>query len=160
MKPLMLATDGSPTAERATETAIELAKALGTDLVVVTVWEIPYTTVGMAPAPVAGDLAKLSEEDARRIATNATARAAEAGVESRSVVLRGITIQEICAAVEQSDPRFLVVGSHGWGIVKRTLFGSVSTGVLHHAKCPVMVIRGDTVQTTTNGAADHAHAAH
>jgi nucleotide-binding universal stress UspA family protein len=160
MKPLMLATDGSPTAEKATETAIELAKALDTELVVVTVWEIPYTTVGLAPAPVAGDLAKLSEDDARAIATNAAARAEEAGVETQTVVLRGITVQEICAAVERFDPRLVVVGSHGWGVVRRALFGSVSTGVLHHAACPVLVIRGNSVPAVQNGKAEHAHADH
>jgi nucleotide-binding universal stress UspA family protein len=143
MKPIMLATDGSPTAEKATGTAIELAKALDADLVVVTVWEIPYTTVGLAPAPVAGDLAQLSEADARKMATEAAARAEEAGVETRTVVLRGITVQELCAAAEKFDPRFLVIGSHGWGAFRRALFGSVSTGVLHHARCPVLVVRAE-----------------
>jgi nucleotide-binding universal stress UspA family protein len=143
MKPIMLATDGSPTAEKATATAIDLAKALDTDLVVVTVWEIPYTTVGLAPAPVAGDLAQLGEEDARKVAAKAAARAEEAGVETRTVILRGITVQEVCAAAQTYDPRFLVIGSHGWGVVRRTLFGSVSNGVLHHAHCPVLVVRGE-----------------
>ena len=143
MKPIMLATDGSPTAEKATGTAIELAKALDTDLVVATVWEIPYTTVGLAPAPVAGDLAQLGEDDARKVAAGAAARAEEAGVETRTVVLRGITVQEICAAAGTFNPRFLVIGSHGWGAVRRALFGSVSTGVLHHAHCPVLVVRGE-----------------
>jgi nucleotide-binding universal stress UspA family protein len=151
MKPIMLATDGSPTAEKATGTAIELAKALDTDLVVATVWEIPYTTVGLAPAPVAGDLAQLSETEARRIATKAAARAEEAGVETRTVVLRGITVQELCGVAEKFDPRFLVIGSHGWGAVRRALFGSVSTGVLHHARCPVLVVRGEET-VADNGA--------
>ena len=151
MKPIMLATDGSPTAEKATGTAIELAKLLDTELIVVTAWEIPYTTVGLAPAPGAsGELAKLSEEEARKVAAQAAARAEEAGVETRSSVLRGITVQEICAAAEKFDPRFLVIGSHGWGVVKRALFGSVSTGVLHRAACPVLVVRGDEA-VTTNG---------
>jgi nucleotide-binding universal stress UspA family protein len=158
MKPIMLATDGSPTAKNATATAIELAKELDRELLVVTVWEIPYTTVGLAPAPVAGDLAQLSEDDARKVATDAAARAEEAGVESRTVIVRGITVQEICAAAEKFDPRFLVVGSHGWGVVRRTLFGSVSTGVLHHAKCPVVVIRGDHLPAMANGTVEHAGA--
>jgi nucleotide-binding universal stress UspA family protein len=158
MKPIMLATDGSPTAEEATETAIELAKALDAELVVVTVWEIPYTTVGLAPAPVTEDLAKLSEGDARRFASAAAARAEEAGVESRTVVLRGITVQEICAAAEKFGPRLVVVGSHGWGVVRRTLFGSVSTGVLHHANFPVLVVRGHDVPAAANGTAELARA--
>ena len=153
MKPVLLATDGSPTAEKATEAAIELAQQLDTDLVVVTVWNIPYTSAGLAPAPISGDLAKLSEEQARKIAVAAAAHAEEAGVETRAVVLRGFPIEEICLAAEKYQPRYLVIGSHGWGAVKRAIFGSVSTGVLHQAKCPVMVVRGEEakVAVAANG---------
>src|SRR5881396_1661048 len=90
MKPVLLATDGSPIAERAMETAIELARLLGTELVVVTAWDLPYTTVGFAPVPVNGELAKLSEEEAKKVCVEAAARAEEAGVETRSVLLRGM----------------------------------------------------------------------
>jgi len=160
MKPVLLATDGSPTADKATEAAIELAKLLDTELVVATVWNIPYTTVGMAAAPISADVAKLSEEEARKTAVKAAARAEEAGVETRTVVLRGLPVEELCLAAEKYDPRFLVIGSHGWGVVKRAIFGSVSTGVLHHAACPVLVVRGQEVATVAaaNGAAEHAHA--
>ena len=53
MRPVMLATDGSPTAEKATETAVDLALKLNTDLVIVSVWDIPYvaySAMGFAPA--------------------------------------------------------------------------------------------------------------
>jgi nucleotide-binding universal stress UspA family protein len=139
----LLATDGSPTAARATETAIELAELLDTELVIVTVWTIPYTATGFAPAPITGELAQLSEAEARRIVLDAAARAEEAGVRPRPHVLEGIPVEEICLAAETYEPRFLVVGSHGRGIVKRAVFGSVSTGVLHRARCPVLVVRGD-----------------
>lgn len=159
MKPVMLATDGSPTAEKATGTAIDLAKLLGAELIVVSAWDIPYPTVGLMPAPVNGELAKLSEEEGRKVAAEAAARAEEAGVETRTVVLRGFPVQEICAAAEKFTPRFLVIGSHGWGVVKRALFGSVSTGVLHHAACPVLVVRADEAVATKNGkhAVEKAH---
>jgi len=140
MKPVMLATDGSPTAEKAAETAIDLARLLGTELVIVSVWDIPYTTVGLAPMPVTGELAAVGEEEARKVAAEAAARAEEAGVLARTAVLRGFPIDEICAAAETFAPHFLVLGSHGWGVVRRALFGSVSTGVLHHAACPVLVV--------------------
>jgi nucleotide-binding universal stress UspA family protein len=145
MKPVMLATDGSPTASEATRTAIDLAQALGTDLYIVTVWDIPYATVAMAAPGVTPnvELAKLSEEEARKANAEAASLAEEAGIETRSVVLRGFPVEEICLAAESFQPRFLVVGSHGWGPIKRAIFGSVSTGVLHHAGCPVLVVRGD-----------------
>jgi nucleotide-binding universal stress UspA family protein len=159
MKPVLLATDGSPTADRATETAIELAKLLDTDLVVATVWNIPYPTAGFAPAPISGELAKPSEEEARKTTVEAAARAEEGGVEARTVVLRGFPVEELCLAADKCEPRFLVIGSHGWGAVKRAVFGSVSTGVLHRATCPVLVVRGDDVHAgRANGTAKHAHA--
>jgi nucleotide-binding universal stress UspA family protein len=128
--------------------------------VIVSVWNTPYTAVGFAAAPVNGELAKLSEEQARKITVEAAARAEKAGVDTRSVVLRGLPVEEICVAAERFNPRFLVVGSHGWGVVKRALFGSVSTGVLHHATCPVLVVRGEPVEdaAAVNGAQTPAHA--
>jgi nucleotide-binding universal stress UspA family protein len=124
------------------------------------VWNIPYTTAGFAPAPVNGDLAKLSEAEAHTVAAEASARAEEVGVETRTLVLRGFPVEEICRAAETYKPCFLVVGSHGWGAMKRALFGSVSTGVLHRAKCPVLVVRSDEIEAAqaANGTRQHARA--
>ena len=88
MNPVLLATDGSPTAGKASDTAIEFAQLLGTELVVVCVWDIAYTTVGLAPLPI-------------------TARAEDAGVQARAVVLRGQPVGQICRAAETYAPHFL-----------------------------------------------------
>ena len=140
MKPLMLATDGSPTADKATQTAINLARLVDTELVIVSVWDIPYTTVGLAPMPVTGAFATVGQDEAQKVVAEAAARAEEAGVEARTIVRRGLPVDEICVAAEKFDAQFLVLGSHGWGALKRAIFGSVSTGVLHHARCPVLVV--------------------
>jgi nucleotide-binding universal stress UspA family protein len=160
MKPVMLATDGSPTAAKATASAIELARLLGTELVIVTVSDVAYASysaIGFAPIPL-GELASLGQEEAAKITTEAAEHAEEAGIETRAVVLRGFPVEAICDAAERFAPQFLVIGSHGWGAMKRALFGSVSTGVLHHAKCPVLVVRGVTEQTASaeNGARETA----
>jgi nucleotide-binding universal stress UspA family protein len=152
MKPVMLATDGSPTAEKATATAIDLARLLDTELVIVSVWDIAYpgySAMGFAPVPTTGELARLGEEEAGKVISEAAARAEEAGVETRSVVLRGFPVEAICEAAEKFAPQFLVIGSHGWGAMKRALFGSVSTGVLHHATCPVLVVPAEKTDSET-----------
>jgi nucleotide-binding universal stress UspA family protein len=160
MKPVMLATDGSPTAAKATKTAIELAELLETELVVVTVWDIAYTTVGLAPMPVSGEFARVGEMQAKKVAAEAAAHAEEAGVETQCVVIRGFPVDEICLAAEKFAPRFLVLGSHGWGTMKRALFGSVSTGVLHKASWPVLVVppESDEGETTETPVREGVHA--
>jgi nucleotide-binding universal stress UspA family protein len=142
MKPVMLATDGSPTAEQATTKAIELAKLLGAPLVIATAWDIPYSTLGYAAVPVIPDLDKVGKEQADKVSKDAAKRARDAGVAVQAITLRGFPVEEICLAAEKYEPQLLVIGSHGWGPIKRMVFGSVSTGVLHHACCPVLVVRG------------------
>jgi nucleotide-binding universal stress UspA family protein len=51
MKTILLATDGSPSAERATGEAIELALATGWRLCVVSAWKRPVWEYGLAPPP-------------------------------------------------------------------------------------------------------------
>lgn len=66
------------------------------------------------------------------------------------VDLEGIAIE---ATLVEGDPRhvlvdeargadLLVVGSHGHGRVAEMVLGSVSTFCVHHALCPVVVVRG------------------
>jgi nucleotide-binding universal stress UspA family protein len=143
----MLATDGSPEAEKAATMAIELAKELRTELVVVTVWDLQvtgYGPMGFTPAPVGGELAWLGEDEAQRVAAEAASRAEEAGVETSIRVLRGFPVEMILKTTKSFEPQILVMGSHGRGALKRALLGSVSTGVLHHAACPVLIVRRDS----------------
>lgn len=146
MNAIMLATDGSREAEQATRTAIELASELGTELVVLSVWDIDFVghgAMGFAPPPIGAELAWLGEDEARKVAAAAAARAEEAGVETRCRVERGFPVDVICELAEKIEPRLLVLGSHGRGVFRRALLGSVSTGVLHRARCPVLIVRGD-----------------
>ena len=46
----------------------------------------------------------------------------------------------ICDLVKELAPTCVVIGQRGLGAVKRTLFGSVSDFVLHHAHVPVVIV--------------------
>lgn len=140
MKSILLATDGSPTAEEATKKAIELAKLFEAQLLIVTAWDVPYSTLGYAAVPANGDLMEAAEEQAGKVAGGAAALAEAEGVSTQKVLLRGFPVEEICIAADKFEPELIVLGSHGWGVMKRMLFGSVSTGVLHHTSVPVLVV--------------------
>jgi len=143
MKTIVLATDGSPTAVRATETAIGLALETGAPLHVVTAWSLPTSAFGYAPLALLPELAEGEREKAEQALGKAVEQARKAGVQVTGAVREGTAVQEICDAAAELDASLLVVGAHGWGAFKRLVFGSVSTGVLHHAPCPVLVVRAD-----------------
>jgi nucleotide-binding universal stress UspA family protein len=56
----------------------------------------------------------------------------------------GPIVEEICKVAHDRAARMIVAGAHGWGPIKRLLHGSISTGLLRAAPCPVLVVSGDT----------------
>ena len=143
MARILLATDGSPSARRATDEAIALARATGWPLTIVTVWHLPATGFAYGPVSAVVELGDAVREQAQQALDVAEAAAREAGVEPETELLEGLPADEVCDFAVRRGATLLVVGAHGWGPVRRLLFGSVSQAVLHHAPCPVLVVRGD-----------------
>jgi nucleotide-binding universal stress UspA family protein len=141
MNTILLATDGSPSAENAAHAAIDLAKATGWRLHVVSVWWIPASAYGYAVTSYVPDATEIERAHGSTVLSTVLELARSSGVEATAELREGIAVDEICAAAEACRASLVVVGAHGWGPVKRLLFGSVSSGVLHHAPCPVMVVR-------------------
>lgn len=152
MRPVLLATDGSASADAATVEAIELARRFGAPLVAVTAWELPYGGLGYVPLPLSAHYFDECEEAAERIVDDVVERAREAGVTATGFAVRGYPTTEIARTAARVHPLAIVLGSHAWGAAGRALHGSVSTRVLHHARCPVLVVpasRGDSTVTAT-----------
>jgi nucleotide-binding universal stress UspA family protein len=150
MKPILLATDGSPSAAEATREAIELARALRVPLVATAVEHVTAPSYGYyGYAEVYTELRKAEHEHVHQVLDNVARRAAEAGVECETVPLEGAVVEKICSLAAKRRPAMLVVGAHGWGPIKRLVFGSVSLGVLHDAPCPVLVARPAAAGETT-----------
>jgi nucleotide-binding universal stress UspA family protein len=151
MQPIVLATDGSPSAERATEVAIELAHETGAKLFVTAAWEASLTVYPDAPVTSAADVKRIERTRAIAAARKATDRARDVGVEAESVVREGDPIDIVSQTAVDTRASLIVVGSHGWGTLRRLVFGSVSTALLHHAPCPVLVARYDATARAALG---------
>ena len=148
MDTMLFATDGSPSAKAAAAEAFELAQATGWKLRVVTVWRAPIITgYGFAPAPYIPELADIERDHANKVALEAVEAAKAAGVEATGELRQGSASDEICEAAKETAARLIVMGAHGWGAVQRLVFGSVSTSVLHHAPCPVLIVRDTDHET-------------
>jgi nucleotide-binding universal stress UspA family protein len=152
MKTILLATDGSPSAKKATEVAIELAGGLHAVLRIVSVWRLPVYDYGYVPLQYAPELEEAQQERAGGALEYAVAAAKSAGVDASSELRQGDASDEICAVAAEASADMIVLGAHGWGAVKRMLFGSVSTAVLHHASCPVLVVRAGPEEREAAGA--------
>jgi nucleotide-binding universal stress UspA family protein len=143
-RPILFATDGSPSAEEAQREALELAQLLGTPLVVVSVAHVALPAVGYAGYGFSNVVAELTEAEHKRVETllaSVADTAEAAGVACSTVQADGFAVDEICRAAQEYDVQLIVVGSHGWGATRRLLSGSVSTGLVHEAPCPVLVVR-------------------
>ncbi len=85
--------------------------------------------------------AQLVLENAQRIAEEVAGHPLPA---ARRRVVFGHPVSALVDAAQES--RVLVVGSRGQRALDRLLLGSVSTAVLHHARCPVAVIHNETTR--------------
>ncbi|KAK7277733.1 hypothetical protein RJT34_22748 [Clitoria ternatea] len=94
----------------------------------------------------ANDILPVVDSDLR----NTAARVAETAKQlclTKSVndvtveVVEGDPRNVLCDAVEKYHASLLVVGSHGYGAIKRAVLGSVSDYCAHHAHCTVMIVK-------------------
>ena len=155
-RPILLATDGSPSAAEAQKEAFELAQRLDAPLVIISVAHAAVPAVGYAGYGYTNIVADLTEAEHRRLHSLLTsvAELAEAeGLHCTPVAVDGFAVEEICRKATEYGAQMIVVGSHGWGAARRFLSGSVSTGLVHSSPCPVLVIR------PRSEALDHAAAA-
>jgi len=143
-RPILFATDGSPSAAEAQRQAFEMAQALRSPLLVVSVAHAALPAVGYTAYGYSGVVAELTEAEHHRVKellATVDAAAREAGVQCSTVAADGFVAEEICRVATERNAQLIVVGSHGWGTARRLLSGSVSTGLVHTAPCPVLVVR-------------------
>lgn len=64
----------------------------------------------------------------------------EEGIDAMALLVEGLTVETILSVAEDQNADLIVVGSHGLGAVARAFLGSVSSGVVHRSKIPVLVV--------------------
>jgi len=144
-RPILFATDASPSAEEAQKEAFELAQGLDAPLLVVSVTHAALPTVGYTGygySDVVAELTKAGRHRVEKLLATVETTAGAAGLACSTVAADGFVVEEICGIASEYDAQLIVVGSHGWGAARRLLSGSVSTGLVHSAPCPVLVVRG------------------
>jgi nucleotide-binding universal stress UspA family protein len=135
----LVALDGSGSARRALEEAIELARREGARLTLISVAVPPrwrFMSPYVLPYPTEADL----EREARSILDRAEALVPD-DVSVSTVVRRGPVAKAILDRVTAGEHDLVVMGSHGRGPVRALLLGSVSRAVAAHSPVPVRIVR-------------------
>ncbi len=134
---IVVGVDGFESSKAALRWAIHQAKLTGGVVEAVTAWQVPAGS-GLIPAADMPDY----QDDARMVLTEAITEMCmvDPDVEVRPRVVQGRAAQVLVDAAEGAD--LLVVGCRGHGGLAGALLGSVGQYCVHHAPCPVVVIRG------------------
>lgn len=141
MSRIVVGIDGSHHASRALDWAMTEAGVRKADLTVIAVNSVPQGYWTREPVTQPGDHERV--EEIRKSAQEAVDKAAAVlgGQQPRSVsvvAISGFPAKTLIDASENSD--LVVVGSRGGGGFGALFLGSVSSQVVHHAKCPVVVV--------------------
>ena len=141
MNDILIAVDGSPSAQEAVDFGLELAA----DQHATATFVLVAPAVDVLPAGGFGITVSVpheaTEKDRAPLGA-AREQAEQAGVKAHTRLLRGDAVDEIVAYADTIDADLIVVGSRGHGTLASALLGSVSRGILREARRPVLVVRG------------------
>ena len=144
MKSILVPLDLSDATTSLLEHAGNFAKALQAKVYLLHVIEpvASYVPVGAsmdvlaAPAPSQSPDPADVEKRLRHLAETLVNKATQ--VDIKAVI--GLAVEEVLASAESDSVDYIVMASHGHGALYHLFSGSVVTGVLKRAKCPVLVV--------------------
>ena len=141
---IVVGTDGSGTATQAVREAVDMAKAVGATLELVSAYA-PVSEARLraerrdAPEDVQWAINPRQEVEASL--SDAADIAREAGVKVNTYAREGDPADAILDVAEEQKSDLVILGNKGMTGAKRFLLGSVPDKISHHAPCSVMIIR-------------------
>lgn len=144
IKKILVAFDGSKHATYGAYKAIELAKSLGAGLTILYIVSPPtYIDLGYANVGVMSEIESKEKNHAQRLIDKVKNKAIDNGITIKTDILMGYSpvVKAIVEYAEKNKMDLIVVGSRGMTGFKKMLLGSVASGVVTYAHCPVMVVK-------------------
>jgi nucleotide-binding universal stress UspA family protein len=149
---ILIPVDGSKPSEKATEYAIDIAKRRKAELIAVHVMHLPayaftptsiegMATPAVTPIPlsISSEERKIAEKYLNKV--REMAKKARVKVETKIIENRPSIVHAITEIAEKENCDLIVMGTKGRTGIKKFLLGSVASGVVTYAPCPVLVVR-------------------
>jgi nucleotide-binding universal stress UspA family protein len=147
---ILVAVDGSKPAMYATDKAIDLAKLYSAELFALYVissdirYHYSWNTLspGLYPG-VFDEVPEIAKETGLKHLDKVKQKAAEKNLKVKTDILVGLTstVKEIVECAEKNKMDLIVIGNRGLTGFKKMLLGSVASGVVTYAHCPVLVVK-------------------
>lgn len=144
---ILLAVDGSVYSDAAVNVFSQRPWPAESEVKVITATEIPVP-MGMEPWAVSPEYFEELEKSIRQAGQSAVDSAvaklqavADKTYKISTAIVEGPPAQVIVDEADRWGADLIFVGSRGLGVWNRLLLGSVSSAVVHHAKCSVEVVR-------------------
>jgi nucleotide-binding universal stress UspA family protein len=138
---VVVGVDGSDLSNEAVAFAFDFASVHAAGITAVHVWTVPFYEVPGRGGPFTRELEDEAQDEELRVLSESLAgwREKYPDVDVQQSLVHGDAKQVLVDA--SAGARLLVVGSRGRGGFRSLVLGSVSHAALHHAHCPVAVVR-------------------
>ena len=141
---ILVCSDGSEHAMHAASIAAEVAAKFGSQISIINVitQQMEPVLLAMDAGPISWNTADEAFEQSQQDIERRTGEVFEkAGIKFDCIRERGHAADRIVEVAERENVDLIVLGSRGLGTFTRLVLGSVSDGVMHHAHCPVLIVR-------------------
>ena len=141
-KRILISTDGSEKSSLAAQAGIDLAKALGAEVLALTV--INEVVVASAVRQLGSDRKEVEDKlmaSGQKAVDSIKKMGSAAGVKVDPLVRMGSPANMVIDIARNEGADLIVMGSHGESGASKLLIGSVVQKVLYWATIPVLVVR-------------------
>ncbi len=133
---ILVAYDGSPQSQRATDLAFSMAEAMQSKLLIFAVIRPPEPAARAELNAILDDAREHYEQSFVQLRE----RAKRTGLELETEIEVGHPAEHIVHRAEQTQAGLIIMGRRGISAFQRWMLGSISERVLRYAHCPVMVV--------------------
>ena len=143
VKHILVAVDGSENSTRATKIASVIAHNLNAELTILHIVSFSSAMYSDLAPDQLGKIEDQARQEAEKFVASASSIATQEGVTAKTAIAEHMdsVVRGITDYAERNGIDLIVIGTRGLGGFKRLIIGSVASGVVHYAKCSVLVVR-------------------
>ncbi len=141
-KNILVPHDGSNHSKHAFKVALDMAKKYNSKITMVSVLSASYTGHWYIDSRIDAQIIRDAEKGVRKDFVKFDSIAKKAKVSFHSKIVKGISAVKTLVSFAKSEKIDLIImGAHGRTGWDKLILGSVTDGVVHRVRCPVLIVR-------------------